>query len=218
MTVQTPTTAPLLVTVCTPGYELLCAEAVRRIRAASGCDSVLVLDVPEGQGFAAKLALDELCPRRPIVFFDADWWALRSFDVREVMVQGDGFTAVHDPAVFDPAAWPAKDVAAFDLAPLSYVNTGFFACDLSSSDTRAMFSQARTLRSAMDKKFTDPTDQGCINVAVQDLGLPLRLLPTRYNFYWQALNWGVLPFVPRGVIGLHAFLTPKTCPPTSPDL
>ena len=193
---------PLGVTIVSPGYEELSAEAVKRFRAASGCEAVMVLDVPEGSGFGAKLHLDELCPARPIVFFDADWWALRTFEIEAVTVRGNGFAAVHDPATFGPDSWPAQDCVMTGMDPMSYVNTGFFGCDLSEQRTRDVFFLARKLAARAD--LIDPTDQGYLNQALKIERTDLRLLPTTFNFYQLSVEWGYFPMIPRGIIGLHA--------------
>jgi len=199
-------TAPLLVTIRTPGYEVLAEEAVRRIKQASGCQTVLIIDAPDGAGWEAKLSLPELCPVRPIIFFDADWWALRAFDVRDVMVIGQGMTGVHEPTVFDPEAHAARDCETLVMSPQAVINTGFFACDLSDMATVRMFRDARSMlstHSALDE-VADPTDQVWLNYARQTVGVPLRLLPLRYNFFLPAAQWGCVPAIPRGIIGLHA--------------
>ena len=202
-------TAPLGVTLRTPGYEALAEEAVRRFKKASGCNTVLIIDAPGGAGWEAKLSLPELCPARPIVFFDADWWALRAFDVRDVMVVGSGIAGVHEPTVFDPEAHAAKDCETLVMSPMAVINTGFFACDLSDRITQRMFREAREMLSRRDEMVTvrpiaDPTDQVWLNYARQTGGVLLRLLPLRYNFFLPAAQWGCVPSIPRGIIGLHA--------------
>jgi len=192
---------PLGVTIVTPGYEALAVEAIARFKAASGCEAVLCIEVPEGEGFNAKLHLDDLCPARPIVFFDADWWALRTFDVAELLPANDEFVAVHDPAVFDASSWPALDCAAHEMDVGSYFNTGLFACDLSKHFVTETFRRARVL--AESEAMNDPTDQGLINLARHRLQVPVRMLPNVFNHYPLSVQWGTFPFTPRGVIGLH---------------
>ena len=194
--------APLGVTIVTPGYEAMAEEAIRRFKAATGCEAVLRIEVPEGEGFNAKLHLDELCPARPIVFFDADLWMLREFDVGALMPVNDEWIAVHDPAVWDAESWPARDCATHEMEPGDYVNTGLFACDLSKHFAREIFARARALAST--ETMIDPTDQGLLNLARHRLQVPIRLLPAVFNFYPLAVAWGTFPFTPRGVIGLHA--------------
>ena len=199
-------TAPLGVTIRTPGYEALAEEAVRRFKLASGCQTVLIIDAPEHAGWEAKLSLPELCPARPIIFFDADWWALREFDVRDVMVINQGITAVHEPTVFDPEAHAARDCVTLMMGPRGVINTGFFACDLSDRNTRRMFRDARSMLSTHSDldQIADPTDQVWLNYARQTVGVPLRMLPLRYNFFLPAAQWGCVPAIPRGIVGLHA--------------
>lgn len=195
-------TAPLGVTIVTPGYEALAEEAIRRFKAATDCEAVLRIEVPEGQGFNAKLHLDELCPARPIVFFDADLWMLREFDVGLLMPQNDEWIAVHDPAVWDLDSWPARDCAAQEMEPGAYINTGLFGCDLSKHFAREVFASARVLASA--QTMIDPTDQGLINLALQRLQVSVTMLPSVFNFYPLSVAWGTFPFTPRGVVGVHA--------------
>jgi len=195
---------PLGVTVVTPSYAALAAEAIARFRAATGCAAVLTIDVPEDQGFLAKMHLDELCAQRPIIFFDADWWALREIDVEQVMVSGAGFRAVHDPAAFGAESWPGKDCLTAGIPQLEYFNTGFFACDLSQHQTRQVFAHARDLRDAGRVQLADPTDQGWINLARHSLGQFVSLMPQRFNYYHLSAVWGYYPHTPRGIVGLHA--------------
>lgn len=193
------------ITLQTPGYELLAKEAARRFRRATGCD-VLILEAVAGEGFATKLRLHLEAPRQRVLFFDADWWALRKFDAFAIVPDGPGLSAVHDPAVFDPKSWPGKDCRA-GLCWSSYVNTGFMGMDLREVSTRSWLEDALTLwegRAALHWAPTDPTDQAWLNAALLHSRVPITFLPFRYNCYMRAVEWGYYPHVPRGIIGLHA--------------
>ena len=43
-----------------------------------------------------------------------------------------------------------------------------------------------------------------LNFALQQLGVPLKLLPFSFNFYKKAVEWGSFPYIPREIVGLHA--------------
>ncbi len=194
------------VTIVTPGYEALATEAVKRFRAATGCE-VLVIQAEAGKGFETKLRLHELAPRGRVLFFDADWWALRKFDVEAIVPAGPGLGAVHDPAVFDPKSWPGQDVRTAPLEWGHYVNTGLLGFDLREPTTRHWLEDALAMwanRELLLWQSVDPTDQGWLNVALQASAVPVQLLPFRFNCYLRAVEWGYYPHIPRGIIGLHA--------------
>lgn len=193
------------VTLQTPGYEALAEEAVRRFSRATGC-WVHVIKAEEGAGFAAKLRLHLDAPCARVLFFDADWWALRKFDINAIVPDGPGLCAVHDPAVFDPKSWPGKDCQS-GLNWASYVNTGLIGMDLREDSTREWLENAQAMwenRAALNWQPADPTDQAWLNAALMNSRVPVSYLPFRYNCYLRAVEWGYYPHIPRGIIGLHA--------------
>lgn len=192
---------PLAVTVLSPAYEKVGKEAADRMTEFGGLP-VKVLRCKDGEGFATKLQLDKLCGRRPVVFFDADWWMLRPQDLR-AMVGGPTFLGCHDPTVFHEHCFPFKDCRDHGLDWQRYVNTGFFMVDFRRAEHRAIFGYAR--RSwARRKKLAlhDPTDQYHINLGLLKAGVPFMPLPRAFNFFLFAATEGCCE-IPREIIGLH---------------
>ncbi len=193
------------VTIISPSYQEAGAEAVRRWKQYTG-NPVLVIHAEAEPAFSVKLHLDELCPARPIVFFDADLWLLRPLPFEQL--DPVMWSAVGDPGVWNPGAFPHSDCRSFDLDSTRYFNSGLMALDLGNMDHRAIFSAAREklkqVHSGKAEKPVDWTDQFFLNAAFQASNLPLHLLPFAWNFYRFAVQEGSFPHIPRDIIGLHA--------------
>mgnify|MGYP001559139059 FL=1 len=190
---------PIGVTVITKSYRRVGRKAVSLFKKHTGLE-VLIIEGKDSEGFQLKLKLERLCGRRPIIFFDADYWTIRHADFSG-FVPKSGFYGVLDSAVFNPWAFPHTDCQENGLDETRYINTGFFACDLRDKDTRKVFQIAR--RSWGRVKSVDTTDQFHINRALLQLKLPISLLPLIFNYYKRATDWGQIPYIPREIIGLH---------------
>lgn len=193
------------VTIISPSYAEIGAEAVRRFEKHTGL-RVQVIECPDSEGFVTKLELDRHLPQGPWVFFDADWWMLRDADLSRMPSQA--FMAVHDSAAFNPNAFPHTDCQNFGMPKSEYFNSGLMFGNFALESHRGMFRCARLLRSQVLRQQlpapTDVTDQFYLNRARFDVGIPLSRLPTTWNFYMKAAQWGQLPAIPRSIIGLHA--------------
>lgn len=193
------------VTVVTPAYKHLEKEAVKRFREFTGL-SVQVIRCKDDQGFFAKLELDRECPRTRIVFFDVDYWLLRPMHPQQWCPMS--WVAVQDSAVYNPHAFPHTDCESHQLDKRRYFNSGMFTCNLAVDQHRQVFQEARKLRkrvaSKKDPAPVDVTDQYYLNAAVQKINPSTGLMPTRFNFYKKASDWGQLPYIPREIVGLHA--------------
>lgn len=193
------------ITVVTPSYRHLEKDAVRLFKKHSGLP-VKVIRAKDKDGFMAKLDLDKHLHGQKIVFFDVDFWLIRkvNFEAWDFRY----WCAVHDSAVFNPHAFPNTDCGLFKMDKLRYFNSGFFTCDLSRKDHRAVFQKARKIAAAVQSKRmprpVDVTDQFYINKAIQDLNVGINLLPLKFNYYHLASAWGQIPYIPRDIIGLHA--------------
>lgn len=195
----------IAVTVVSPKYRKVAKEAIRRFKKFSGITPTVIHAKDGEDGFFKKLALDKLLPRKPVVFFDADWWLLcqQSFE----RMTGDCFYGVHDSATFNPAAFPHTDCETFSMPKLEYFNTGFFVCDFSNQKHRQVFQVARRLKVKVDKgtmpKPVDKTDQFYINLARLQVGVGLNRLPANFNLYLLGAVWGQQAWIPRNIVGLH---------------
>lgn len=192
------------VTIVSPSYAHMAAEAVGRFQRNSGLE-VITLHVTGEPSFAAKLNLDLLVAPRPIIFFDVDWWLLRKFDFADLGTSS--FQAVHDPGV-NGDGFPVLDCKREGWTGEQYFNSGFFACDLGRPEIRRVFADARArLAACHDGTAAKPADYGdqfFLNWAVaQQPGL-VHLLDCRMNFFKSAVDWGYFPYIPGGIIGLHA--------------
>jgi hypothetical protein len=207
---QIPSVGPIAVTVTSPGYDHLTAEAVRRFRRFSGLE-VVVLPTSTEPAFAAKLNLDLFVAPRPIVFFDVDLWLLRPYDFRPLAKTGR-WCAVPDPGAWNPRAFPHTDSVREGWEKDTYFNSGLFVCDLSQWNIREVFAMARQrladCHAGNAPRPVDWTDQYFLNWAVQQQPGLLKRLPFALNFYKPAVDWGSYPSIPREIIGLHAAGTP----------
>lgn len=193
------------VTVVTPAYKHLEKEAVKRFHKHTGLP-VQVIRCNNEQGFFAKLELDQACPKTRIMFFDVDYWLLRPISPQQWCPQS--WVAVQDSAVYNPHAFPHTDCESHQLDKRRYFNSGMFTCNLAIPQHRQVFQEARKMRkrviSGKDRAPVDVTDQFYLNAAVQKLNVSLGLMPTRFNFYKKAADWGQLAYIPRDIVGLHA--------------
>lgn len=195
----------LAVTIVTPAYRHLEKEAVRRFKKHTGLP-VKVIRCKDKEGFMTKLELDRHCPRDRVIFFDVDLWLLR--DMHPERWDSFGWSAVHDSAVFNPHAFPHTDCGSHGMNPLRYFNSGLMAFNLGLHHHRKVFQEARKMRKQVLAGRMpvpkDVTDQFYLNMAVQRLNVSQVMLPTKFNFYKNASDWGQLAFIPRCIIGLHA--------------
>jgi hypothetical protein len=198
---------PVGVTVASPSFEPMVFEAVRRFHRFTGLDTVILHTATE-PGFAAKLNLDQLVGPRRIVFYDADWWALRPLPLLNKALASRAFWGVHCPGTFNPLSFPHTDCERLGMDKEDYINTGFFVCDLGNFEHRQVFVKARELHAAAVQGRAsvpvDWTDQAWINLALQRLAVFQAKFPFSYNYYKRAVDWGNVPYHPREIYGLHA--------------
>lgn len=197
---------PLLaVTVRTPKYEALSREAVKRVEKFLQLP-VQVIECADFAAFDMKLNLDRQCPRTKILFFDADWWAVRPIEFSGW--SGEAWLAVHDAGVFHPAAFCMPDSVTLGIAPELYFNSGFFCFDNRRPAHRAVFKTARQIEHAIfcgkHEKLHDFGDQSLINAGVQRNGVPIQMLPFGHNLMMHFVRGGVFPYTPRTVHAVHA--------------
>lgn len=194
------TRTPIGVTVISPSYREVGKEAVKRFKHLTGLD-VHIIRCRDEDGFRTKLRLDKECGRRPIIFFDADYWLLDrpGFEA----MTSPALIAAHDPATYNPYAFPHTDCEAFGLPKMEYFNSGLLILDFRLPQHRQLFQLARALHKRGKEKPTDTTDQFWLNLARHRLRIPLSRLPTHYNFYLLSAYWGQQAWIPRHIIGLH---------------
>lgn len=186
-------------TIITRDYAEIGAEAARRFREHTGLP-VLRIEVDDGEGFDAKLALPDLCPARRVVFFDADLWMLRPADLAPWAQSA--FAAVPDPQAFSPRSFCREDALTIGINAALYFNSGFFIADLGDSGVREAFASASIARKT-GGPMKDITDQSWLNAAVRKGATPV-MMPPEWNFYPLSWVWGCVREMPRAVIGLHA--------------
>lgn len=194
---------PLLgATIITPGYEALGEEAVKRFQQHTGlpCN---VLRFSGDSGFAYKLALPDLLPPVPVVFFDADLWLLRKTDFGPQIAKG-AVSAVPDPGTRDANSFVSLDCEKLGLERRQYFNSGLFIADFSCEHVRAAFRRAaKILEDKTTHEITDYGDQTALNMAIQRSGVPFHPMPAGFNFFMHAVSHGY-GSVPDLVYGLHA--------------
>lgn len=194
----------IAVTIISPSYEKVGREAVRRMERYSGL-KVKVLQCSDKDGFETKLKLDRLCPKRPVLFFDADLWSLRKWDPGQMMGTGC-FYAVHDTAVWNCHTFCHHDTHRHGLDPARYFNSGLFIWDNRRPEHREVFKAARKSwaeQKAGRKHYEDKTDQAHLNFGLLHSAVPLQWLPIQYNAYCFGIRHGQFPYYPRDIINLH---------------
>lgn len=190
---------PIGVTVVSRSYRGVGSEAIRRFKRFTGLD-VVKIECDDQDGFEEKLKLDIYCGKRPVIFFDADWWLLRPVDFTNYF-NTPQFFAVNDPGIHHEHFIPYRDCQENGLNAQLYVNTGFFLCDLRDVTMRHVFQRAR--KSFGNVRTYDHTDQFHINKALLELGVAQQMLPLSFNFFLFAAEEGCCQ-IPRQIIGLHA--------------
>lgn len=190
------------VTIVTTGYEQMGEEAVKRFQRYTGLPCSM-LRCPGDSGFAYKLALPDLVPPVPVVFFDADLWLLRKTDFLPYLAVG-GVAGVPDPGTRDADSFVSQDCAKLGLEPRYYFNSGLFIADFSCEHVRAAFRRAaQILQEKESHGIADYGDQTALNMAVQRCGVPFQPMPQGFNFFMHAVSHGY-GSVPNLVYGLHA--------------
>lgn len=194
----------VVLTVITPSYERVGREMVKRVKRFTGHD-VKVIEVPDEQGFEAKLTLDRHAGKRRALFLDADIWPLREWNPDETIL-GNCVQGCWDHATTNPHAFPHTDCHKNGLDWQTYLNTGFLAWGNHLAEHRELFKVAR--QSWKDQKrgkkhYVDKTDQAHLVHGIQTLNLRVQLLPIQYNCYLFGIFHGQFPFIPRDIINLH---------------
>lgn len=194
----------IAVTVISPSYRKVGGEAIRRMRRYAGLD-VYVIECSDAEGFQTKLSLDQLCPKKPVLFFDADVWSLRDWTPQDLAGAGQ-FFAVHDPAVWNPHTFCHHDTHKNGLDSHRYFNSGVFIWNNQFADHREIFKIARRSWKAQqrgEKHYEDKTDQAHLNFGLIESGVPLQWLPLQYNCYCFSIRHGQFSHYPRDIINLH---------------
>jgi hypothetical protein len=188
------------VTIVTPSYKHLYAEAAKRFRKNTGLP-VHAIRVADSRGFAAKLELDRLAPRGPIVFFDVDAWVIQPTDFSKLT---GGWFAVNDPAVYTYGSFPKEDCEEFSIPKGFYFNSGVMALDTSDRTHRKVFKLARKLKASGRYEPKDWTDQFWLNLAALQCEVPIQHIPLSFNYYPMAVKHGGYPHHPRTPKIVHA--------------
>lgn len=194
----------IAVTIISPSYAKVGAEAIRRMERFSGL-KVKPIRCPDKDGFETKLNLDRLAPKQACIFFDADLWSIREWDGPS-FENSRSFMAVHDHAVWNCHTFCHHDTHKHGLDPMSYFNSGFFFWDNRDASHREIFKIARKSKAEQKRKkkhYDDKTDQAHLNFGVQQLGIPLQWLPAQYNTYCFGIRHGQFSYYPRDIINLH---------------
>jgi lipopolysaccharide biosynthesis glycosyltransferase len=194
----------IAVTVISRSYRRVGREAVKRMKKQTGLE-VRVIECADADGFQTKLDLDKLCPKKPVLFFDADVWCLREWKPDELATMSC-LMAVHDPAVWNPYAFCHTDTHEHGLQPLRYFNSGVMIWRNDLAEHRKMFKIARASWRQMQlgkKKYADVTDQAHLNFGAMESGIPLQWLPMQYNTYCFSVRHGQSSHYPRDIINLH---------------
>lgn len=191
------------VTVISPGYEAVGYEAVRRFEHFASCEGlpirVTILKDQAGKAsYARKLDMEQFAGKgKTIVFFDADYWPIRPLDLSSFHDRAE-IIGVKDHGFSLAGCFPNDDCVKFQMDPDRYINTGFF---IFNDRHREVWAKARELMEAGG--MSDHGEQSYLNRAIQSLGIPQYMLPIQFNFWKFLVDWGGLPFIPRGIIGLH---------------
>lgn len=196
---------PIGLTIISPSYEKVGREAVKRFEKFVGIE-MKIHECEDSEGFKAKLQLDRIAGKRDVIFLDSDLWFLDRPNL-EKSLGHPCLLAVHDSAVFNPHAFPHTDCERFGMPKTEYFNSGLMVLSFAQERHRRLFTEARSLQRAGKRKKAvkpqDTTDQYWLNQARLNIGLPWVKLPTSYNYYLRASQWGQLPWIPRKIIGLH---------------
>ena len=197
----------IAVTIATPGYEQLANEQAFYARKNTGLD-VHVIHKADA-GYHHKLELQKVFKGHQILFFDADLRLIRHVDWIKIANDSRGsFVTAPDPGIHDPNQFPSTDSKALGIDRLQYFNSGLFIANFKSQQVVDAFDRGRQLMeerlNGMWKDVNDPGDQSFMNAGIQQMGIQVKLLHPRFNFFFHAWRWGCLPEIPRNIIGLHA--------------
>ena len=198
-------------TLCTPKYADLCHEQVEFFR--QHCDlPIFAIHLKEEtfkHSAGRKLELHRMFKGQKVLFFDADWRAIRKLDLEMLEKLSDThFLACADPGVNDPGSFPKSDCKEFGIDPTLYFNSGFFVANFALESHVKAFSLAFELyRQSKNGKWGsifDFGEQSYLNAGVQKSGASIHLLPPAWNWFHYAWVQGHIEHVPRSIIGVHA--------------
>ena len=202
--VVNPLSKTVGLTLISPGYEELSAEAVLRFKHFTGCD-VVALHVEKEPAFFSKLMFAELLMPRRYVFFDADLWINAPVDFDGL--DSHKFWGVMEYGAHQKGCFVYDDCKRFEIPPDKYFNTGLLAFDFRNELHRKVFSLAGKLAMLSQTGGfpvpVDRTEQTFINIALEVLEVERGFLPFAYNYFDFAVEHFNAPMLER-VIGYHA--------------
>lgn len=192
------------ITIATPAYADLAAEAVKRFIKFTGQPALCLHAPSEEAAFLLKLSLSDWVSGADLpnlIYFDADCWILRPLPLKQWEEDHDWlFMAVPDAGVADTRSFVAVDCATHGIDPARYFNSGFYVLRqgqrLPIGDAEWAFE---------NRQWADYGEQSAFNWAMQqERGLPLTPLPQHFNFFMHGVTHGYVPAIPAPVYCLHA--------------
>lgn len=203
-----PATPPrrIGVTIATPEYMDMAVEAVRRWKQYSGLEAI-ILTSEKGVCWWTKYDLAAMLPGMQVCFFDADIYFVHPLPLDELWPDDCHLTALQDPGVRDPLAFPSEDCKIFGIDPAAYFNGGFWACDFSQPAVQEWMNYARQITLAVKagehQRWYDFGEQTALNIAAMRTGIKVRLIDDGWAFFHWAWRHGKLKH-PDRILGIHA--------------
>ena len=155
------------ITIASDGYFDLATEAAARFR-HYGNTEALILTASGKNRFDLKFEILNLVGERSVAFFDADWWAVRRFEL-EPYYNSAAIFAVQDASRHSLTSFCLNDSLQLGFPADEYVNTGLFIMNGRLESHRESLNSAAAL---MAKKVAgcfpdvkDVTEQSMLNKA-----------------------------------------------------
>jgi hypothetical protein len=157
-------------------HEQLAEQAAASVEWSTGLRAYVLRETPgEWQPAKYKLKLLEMFSSESVLYFDADTYFVRKWDVRQF--DGDTeFIAVRDM----PSGARDADCYRYDIDRERYFNSGIWIAN-NRNHGRA-FHLAHVLCHSPTYQTRFKYEQTALNVAIQRLAVPVRFLDNRYNW------------------------------------
>jgi lipopolysaccharide biosynthesis glycosyltransferase len=155
-------------------YERLAEAAAASCERCTGLPTHVIRETPgESKPARYKLQLLRLFPGQTVLYFDADTRFLRPWDVRG-LDDMRAFAAVLDM----PSDARNKDCRHYGIDPHRYFNSGIW---IANGRHVEAFALADQISHAPDYRTGFRYEQTALNVAIQQLNVPVVFLDRRYN-------------------------------------
>lgn len=153
-------------------WRSLTRECAFRLKAYAGVDLQKVAAKDEFDSHIRKLTAP-LATREPTWFFDSDWWMVREAELPPI--PAGGIVATYCRSGHERYCNSCADIS-------KVFGTTLYGADMNSVNVREAFVRALALQSQFYWNGRPRADESFLNIAVQQLGIPVTFMPAEWNW------------------------------------